>query len=187
MHDHRIIGITGWKNSGKTTMVAALVSELTARGFTVSTVKHAHHSFEIDQEGRDSWKHRKAGAKETALVSSRRWALMHELRDEDEPSLAEILEKLAPCDLVIVEGFKRSSHPKIEMIRNTASPSSRETPIWQGNETVIAIASPDKQPDCPLPVFDPDAIGTIADFILDHLGLMKHDQTDNNPANVDAG
>lgn len=186
MHDHRLIGITGWKNTGKTTMVAALVAEFTARGMDVSTVKHAHHSFEIDQEGRDSWKHRKAGAKETALVSPRRWALMHELKEESEPSLGEILEKIAPCDLIIVEGFKRSRHPKIEMIRDTGSGRLNETPIWRDDETIIAVASPDPQPDCSLPLFDQDAIGNIADFILNHLTIEIKIQSTNNPAKVDA-
>jgi molybdopterin-guanine dinucleotide biosynthesis adapter protein len=172
MHDHRIFGITGWKNAGKTTMVAALVSEFCNRGMVVSTVKHAHHAFDIDHEGRDSWKHRKAGARETALVSSRRWALMHELQNETEPTLQEILGKLAPCDLVLVEGFKRESHPKIEIIRDGQNPGRPlDKPKWPDDETIVAIASPDIQPGCKLPHMDPDEIGQIADFILLHLGM----------------
>ena len=113
----KIIGVAGFKNAGKTTLVEKLVVDLTGRGFRVSTVKHAHHSFDIDHEGRDSFRHRKAGATEVAVVSSGRWAIIHELRDEAEPSLDDILRKLEPCDLVIVEGYKRDGHDKIE-VRN---------------------------------------------------------------------
>ena len=102
-----VFGVTGWKNSGKTTLVSRLVAEITARGYSVSTVKHAHHNFDIDQKGRDSYAHREAGAHEVALVSGRRWALMHELRGEEEPSLADVLAKLSPCDLVIVRRIRK--------------------------------------------------------------------------------
>ena len=111
---HRVFGITGWKNSGKTTLTERLVTALSDRGFRVSTIKHAHHGFDIDHAGTDSFRHRAAGAGEVAVVSARRWALMHELRGEDEPLLAQVLETLAPCDLVLVEGYKRDPHPKIE-------------------------------------------------------------------------
>ena len=107
-----VFGITGWKNSGKTTLTERLVAEFTRRGFRVSTVKHAHHDFDIDREGADSYRHRLAGAAEVAIVSGRRWALMHELRGEDEPKLDEILARLAPCDLVLVEGYKREATPR---------------------------------------------------------------------------
>ena len=106
---NKVIGVAGFKNAGKTTLVEKLVTELTARGHRISTVKHAHHSFDIDHEGRDSFRHRKAGAGEVAVVSRHRWAIIHELRDEVEPTLDEILSKLAPCDLVIVEGYKRDT------------------------------------------------------------------------------
>lgn len=158
-----IFGVTGWKNSGKTRMVAALVSEFASRGFKVSTIKHAHHSFDIDHEGTDSWQHRKAGAGEVALVSRNRWALMHELSGEDEPPLADILSKLAPCDIVIIEGFKREGHPKIEMIRKEAA---KDAPLWPDDKSIKAIVSADPVNETSLPVFSPDAIGTIADFIL---------------------
>ena len=162
-HAPLIFGITGWKNSGKTRMVAALVSEFAARGLKVSTVKHAHHSFEIDHEGTDSWQHRKAGAGEVALVSKNRWAIMHELVGEDEPPLGDILSKLAPCDIVIIEGFKREGHPKIEMIRKQ---SLKDAPLWPDDKSIQAIASADPVGGTNLPVFSPDAIGAIADFIL---------------------
>jgi molybdopterin-guanine dinucleotide biosynthesis protein B len=165
-----IFGITGWKNSGKTRMVAALVSEFSARGLTVSTVKHAHHSFDIDHEGTDSWQHRKAGAREVALVSRNRWALMHELENEDEPPLAVILTKLAPCDLVLIEGFKREGHPKIEMIRKEAS---RDAPLWPDDPSIVVIGSTDRPEGCDLAVIDPESIAEIADFITEFLKLNK--------------
>ena len=162
-HTLMIFGITGWKNSGKTRMVATLVSEFAARGLKVSTVKHAHHSFDIDHEGTDSWQHRMAGAGEVALVSANRWALMHELAGEDEPSLGDILSKLAPCDIVLIEGFKREGHPKIEMIRKEAA---KDAPLWPDDKSIKAIVSADPVSETSLPVFSPDAIAAIADFIL---------------------
>lgn len=158
----RTIGVTGWKNSGKTRMVAALVSEFTNRGKTVSTIKHAHHSFDIDHEGTDSWQHRKAGAGEVALVSRNRWALMHELKNEEEPPLVEILSKLAPCDLVIIEGFKREGHQKIELIREGATSGE---PLWPQDPSIIAVVTEDPVSACPLPIFSPSDITGIANFI----------------------
>ncbi len=116
----RVIGITGWKNSGKTTLTERLVAEFSRRGLKVATVKHAHHEFDVDQPGTDSFRHRKAGAAEVAIVSSRRWVLMHELLEEDEPALADILARLSPCDIVLIEGYKREPHPKIECRRAEA-------------------------------------------------------------------
>src|SRR5690242_4506755 len=113
----RIFGLAGWSGSGKTTLMAALLPELVSRGLTVSTVKHAHHAFDIDQPGKDSWRHRQAGAREVMIASNRRWALMHELRDEPEPTLDELLRRLSPVDLVLVEGYKGHSHPKLEVYR----------------------------------------------------------------------
>jgi molybdopterin-guanine dinucleotide biosynthesis protein B len=112
-----VFGITGWKNSGKTQLVTRLVAEFTQRGLKVSTVKHAHHNFDVDKPGADSYRHREAGAVEVALVSGRRWALMHELRDQEEPPLEDILARLTPCDLILIEGYKRENHPKIETRR----------------------------------------------------------------------
>lgn len=169
---HRIIGIVGWKNSGKTRMVAALVRELTARGRTVSTVKHAHHSFDIDREGADSWQHRQAGAREVAVVSARRWALMHESPpDAPEPPLSAILDRLSPCDIVIVEGYKRDRHDKIEVRRSVAADTDR---LAESDDTVVAIVSddPDNVEEA-FPVFGHDAIGEIADFVERHVGLAK--------------
>lgn len=158
----RIFGVTGWKNSGKTTLTERLVSELVSRGWKVSTVKHAHHGFDIDKAGTDSFRHREAGAREVAIVSGRRWALMHELDGEEEPTLGEILARLAPCDIVLVEGYKQESHIKIEARRRDARD---HTPLSQNDPNIIAVAADHPQSRETLPVFDIDDIPTIADFI----------------------
>jgi molybdopterin-guanine dinucleotide biosynthesis adapter protein len=165
--NRKIIGVAGFKNAGKTTLVEKLVTELTSRGHRISTVKHAHHSFDIDHEGRDSFRHRKAGATEVAVVSRHRWAVIHELRGEREPSLDDILVKLAPCDLVIVEGYKRDSHDKIE-VRNLALD---HPPLAGDDPTVVAIASTGPVAKAPVPVFSRDDVTTLADFIANHMGL----------------
>jgi molybdopterin-guanine dinucleotide biosynthesis adapter protein len=163
----RVIGVAGFKNAGKTTLVEKLVGALTARGHRVSTVKHAHHSFDIDQEGRDSFRHRKAGASEVAVVSRHRWAIMHEARGEDEPSLDQILAKLAPCDLVIVEGYKRDAHDKIE-VRNL----TLDHPVLAGDDpTIVAIAANGPIASPPVPVFDRDDVAALAAFIEKHMRL----------------
>jgi molybdopterin-guanine dinucleotide biosynthesis protein B len=113
----KVIGLAGWSGAGKTTLLAAVIPLLTRRGLSVSTLKHAHHDFDIDRPGKDSYEHRAAGATEVMVASGRRWALMHELRGEDEPRLAALLRHLSPVDLVVVEGFKREAHPKIEVHR----------------------------------------------------------------------
>ncbi len=157
----KVIGVAGFKNAGKTTLVEKLVIELTRRGYRISTVKHAHHSFDIDQEGRDSFRHRAAGAIEVAVVSRHRWALIHELRNEAEPGLDLILAKLAPCDLVIVEGYKRDTHDKIE-VRDL----SLDHPRLAGEDpTVVAIAANGVVEDAGVPVFDRDDVTALASFI----------------------
>lgn len=164
---NRVIGVAGFKNAGKTTLVEKLVTELSRRGHRVSTVKHAHHSFDIDHEGRDSFRHRKAGASEVAVVSRHRWAIIHETRDGEEPSLADILAKLEPCDLVIVEGYKRDSHDKIE-VRNLALTH----PELAGDDpTVVAIAANGQIAGAPVPVFDRDDVSALASFIENHTGI----------------
>ena len=158
---NRVIGVAGFKNAGKTTLVEKLVSELTRRGHRISTVKHAHHSFDIDHEGRDSFRHRKAGASEVAVVSRHRWAIIHEMRNEEEPTLEDMLAKLAPCDLVIVEGYKRDTHDKIE-VRNI----DLDHPKIAGDDlTVVAIAANGAVPDAPVPLFDRDDVSALATFI----------------------
>jgi molybdopterin-guanine dinucleotide biosynthesis protein B len=166
--NRNVFGVTGWKNSGKTTLMAALVSELARRGFTVATVKHAHHDFDIDKEGTDSFRHRQAGAGEVAIVSDRRWALMHELREEAEPRLEDILARLSPADVVLVEGYKRDAHKKIEARRLEAK--SRE-PLAPGDPHIVAIASDHSIEGERLPVFDIGDITGMADLIERTVGL----------------
>jgi molybdopterin-guanine dinucleotide biosynthesis protein B len=164
---NKVIGVAGFKNAGKTTLVEKLVTELTRRGYRISTVKHAHHSFDIDHEGRDSFRHRTAGASEVAVVSRNRWAIIHEARGEAELSLDEILAKLGPCDLVIVEGYKRDTHDKIE-VRNVTLDHPR---LAGGDPTIVAIAANGPVTDAPVPVFDRDGVSALADFIVIHMGL----------------
>lgn len=151
-----MIGITGWSGSGKTTLLTAMTRELVARGLTVSTVKHAHHGFDIDKPGKDSYRHREAGAREVLVSSGLRWALMHEL-DGPEPSLPELLRQLSPVDIVLVEGFKTNPHPKIEVYR----PSIDQPPLWPGRDDIVAVATNVPIPDCGRPILkldDPQAI-----------------------------
>ncbi|NCZ66267.1 MAG: molybdopterin-guanine dinucleotide biosynthesis protein B [Rhodobacteraceae bacterium] len=162
----KIFGVTGWKNSGKTGLMERLITEFTARGLTVSSIKHAHHSFDIDHPGRDSYRHRDAGAREVLLASRNRWALMHELRDEDEPSLGDLLKQLSPVDLVLIEGYKRDRHPKIEAHRKeTGQPL-----IAPEDETIVAVAS-DTSVTIDRPVLDLNDTASIANFIAQHLKL----------------
>ncbi|MFW2544173.1 molybdopterin-guanine dinucleotide biosynthesis protein B [Primorskyibacter sp. 2E107] len=162
----RVYGVTGWKNAGKTGLMERLVTEITGRGFTVSTVKHAHHSFDVDHPGKDSHRHRVAGASEVILASRNRVAHMSELRGAQEPVLADLLARLAPVDLVLIEGYKRDSHPKVEAFRaETGNPL-----IAADDPTIRAVAS-----DVPLeldrPVFDLNDTIAVADFILKEVGL----------------
>lgn len=164
----RVIGVCGFKNSGKTTLVEKLVRHLTRLGYRVSTVKHAHHDFDIDHEGRDSFRHRKAGATEVAVISKNRFAIMHELRGATPPSLNDILAKLEPCDLVIVEGYKRDTHDKVE-VRNLAL----DHPALAGDDpTIVAIAATGKI-EAEVPVFDRDDVDALARFVMAHVGLSE--------------
>ena len=157
----RVIGLAGWSGSGKTTLITKVIPVLVRRGLKVATVKHAHHEFDLDRPGKDSWLHRQAGASEVAVVSSRRWALIHELREEPEPSFEEILGKLAPVDLVIVEGFKRHAHPKLEVYRAGVGMSL----LHPDDDCIVAIASDAPLPQAPLPVLMLDDIEGIADVL----------------------
>jgi len=162
----KIYGVVGWKNAGKTGLMERLVTEITGRGISVSTVKHAHHSFDVDHAGKDSHRHRIAGAREVLLASRNRIAIMHELRDEDEPTLDELLKRLSPVDLVLIEGYKRDAHPKVEAHRAETGNAL----IAPDDLTVRAVAS-----DTPMaldrPVFDLNDTRAIADFILAEVGL----------------
>lgn len=157
----RIVGLAGWSGSGKTTLVTKVIPVLVRRGLKVATVKHAHHAFDIDQPGKDSWLHRQAGASEVAIVSSRRWAIVHELRQDPEPSLADMLAKLSPVDLVIVEGFKRHRHPKLEVFR----PSVGQPLLQPEDDCIVAIATDMPLPQATVPVLMLDDIAGIADVL----------------------
>lgn len=159
-----IIGIVGWKNAGKTTLASALIRELSSRGLAVSSIKHAHHRVDVDQPGTDSYKHREAGAREVILAGGQRFAIMHELRDTPEPSLEQLLARLAPCDWVVVEGYKTHAHAKIEVHRQ----GTARAPLYKEDANIIAVAS-DYQADFQGPLFDVNDIPGIADFIIENV------------------
>ena len=157
----RIIGLAGWSGSGKTTLVTNVIPVLVRRGLKVATVKHAHHEFDTDQPGKDSWLHRQAGASEVAIVSSRRWAIVHELGEEPEPPLGDVLAKLSPVDLVIVEGFKRHAHPKLEVYR-----AAVDKPLLHpDDDCIVAIATDAPLPQAQVPVLMLDDIELIANML----------------------
>ncbi|ABG32900.1 molybdopterin-guanine dinucleotide biosynthesis protein B [Roseobacter denitrificans] len=162
----RVYGVVGWKNAGKTGLMERLVTEICGRGFTVSTVKHAHHVFDVDQPGKDSYRHRSAGATEVLLSSRKRFALMHELRDEAEPALDALLAKLQPVDLVLIEGYKRDAHAKVEAFRAETGNGL----LAAHDPTIKAVAS-GVPLDLDRPVFDLNDTEKIADFILSQVGL----------------
>lgn len=164
---HRLFGLAGWSGSGKTTLMAKLIPAILARGFTLSTLKHAHHAFDVDQPGKDSYVHRMSGATEVLVSSANRWALMHENRGAPEPTLAELVAKLSPVDLVLVEGFKRDSHPKLEIWR-----AANAKPLLHPDDPhIVAVASDGPIPGCALPVLDLNDVEAIAGFILASVGL----------------
>lgn len=163
----KIFGVVGWKNTGKTGLMERLVHEITERGFSVSTIKHAHHSFDVDHQGKDSYRHRQAGAQEVLLASKNRWALMHELRDQAEPTLDDLLKHISPVDLVLIEGYKRDKHDKIETHRKAAGQSL----IGAEDPTIKAIASDVELTGVTQPGFDLNDTNAIADFILAQVGL----------------
>ncbi|MBD8662922.1 molybdopterin-guanine dinucleotide biosynthesis protein B [Rhizobium sp. CFBP 8752] len=166
----RVFGIAGWKNSGKTGLAVRLVMEFTRRGYKISTIKHAHHDFDIDKVGADSFRHRQAGAHEVTIVSGTRFAIMHELRGDPEPSLQDVLDRIAPCDLVLIEGYKREPVPKIEARRLESK--SRE-PLAPTDPHIVAIAADHAVEGTSLPVFDLDDTVAIADFIADVVSLPQ--------------
>jgi molybdopterin-guanine dinucleotide biosynthesis protein B len=158
----RIIGLAGWSGSGKTTLVARVIPVLVARGLRVSTVKHAHHGFDVDIPGKDSHTHRSAGATEVFVCSARRWAHIHELRGEDEPDLAAILARLAPVDLVVVEGYKRHAHPKLEVYRAAVG----KPLLHPDDDWIVAVASDAPVPEARVPVLDLGDAEKIADVLM---------------------
>ena len=158
----RIFGLAGWSGSGKTTLVVKLLPEIRRRGIGVSTVKHAHHSFDVDRPGKDSYEHRQAGATEVLVSSANRWALMHENRGAPEPTLEELIAKLSPVDLVLVEGFKRHPDMKLEVHR----PSLGKPLLAPEDPWVVGVASDARLPTLHIPLLDLDDVPAIADFIL---------------------
>lgn len=160
----RIIGLAGWSGSGKTTLIKKLIPALIARGTSVSTLKHAHHGFDLDQPGKDSFFHRTAGATEVIISSSKRWAILHELREEPEWDLGALVAKMSPVDLVLVEGFKRDAFPKLEIHRA----ENGKPLIAPEDPHVIAIASDSALPQAKVPVIDLNDIDAIADLLLKH-------------------
>ncbi|RLJ62651.1 molybdopterin-guanine dinucleotide biosynthesis protein B [Sulfurisoma sediminicola] len=162
----KVFGFAGYSNAGKTTLIEALIARFVARGLRVSLIKHAHHGFDIDRPGKDSFRHREAGAAEVMLVCDKRWAIMHELRDEPEPDLEQQLARLAPCDLVLIEGYKSNAVPKIEVHR----PANGKPFIWPENPSIVAVAS-DVAVAGPLPWLDLNDRAAIAAFVLNATGL----------------
>jgi molybdopterin-guanine dinucleotide biosynthesis protein B len=160
----RIIGLAGWSGSGKTTILTRAIPRLVARGLTVSTLKHAHHAFDVDQPGKDSHSHRMAGATEVLVGSAARWALMHELRGDAEPTLGALLRKLSPVDLVLVEGYKRASHPKLEVYRAAVG----KPLLHPDDPAIVAIASDVPLPAAGIPVVDLDDVERVADLLALH-------------------
>lgn len=164
----KVIGLAGWSGAGKTTLLARLIPHFIAEGLRVSTMKHAHHSFDVDIPGKDSWQHRQAGATEVLISSGRRWALMHELRGAKEPHLAELLAKMSPVDLVIVEGFKADPHPKIEVHR-----AANGKPMMFGNDpTIVGVAS-DIRVETNLPLAHLDDVAAIAHMMRDSAARVE--------------
>lgn len=157
----KIFGFAGYSGSGKTTLIEKLIPLFTGRGLKVALVKHAHHTFDVDQPGKDSWRHRHAGCTEVLITSSRRWVLMHELRGAPEPGLREHLRHLSPCDLVLVEGYKRESIPKLEVYRASVG----EPLLHPHDPHIVAVAS-DARLATALPQFDLDSPPPIIDFVL---------------------
>jgi molybdopterin-guanine dinucleotide biosynthesis protein B len=158
----RIIGLAGWSGSGKTTLLTKVIPRIVARGLSLSTVKHAHHDFDIDQPGKDSYAHRVAGATEVLIGSSRRWALVHELRADDEPPLAMLLRKLSPVDLVLIEGYKREPHPKLEVHR-----AALALPLLAGGDpAIVAIASDVDLPLARVPVISLDDMSHVVEVLI---------------------
>lgn len=163
----KVVGLIGWSGSGKTTLLVELLRLLTAQGVRVSTMKHAHHDFDIDKPGKDSYRHREAGASEVLLISDRRWVLMSELRGAPQPDFDELMGHMAPVDLLLIEGFKAHPHDKIEIHR----PELGKPMLWPNDDRIIAVASDQRLDGMPLPLLDLNDAPAIVRFILAHVGL----------------
>ncbi|HTT03403.1 MAG TPA: molybdopterin-guanine dinucleotide biosynthesis protein B [Steroidobacteraceae bacterium] len=163
MSGTRVLGIAGWSGSGKTLLITRLIPLLAKRGLRVATLKHAHHAFDVDVPGKDSYEHRKAGACEVIVSSARRWAQMHELGEAAEATLPELLRRLSPCDLVLVEGYKSEPHPKLEVFRRALGKS----PLYAADPRIIAIASDQDLPDASVPVVDLNDVPAVAQLVIE--------------------
>ena len=163
----KIFGLAGWSGSGKTTLMRILIPALVRRGYRVSTLKHAHHNFDVDKPGKDSYEHRQAGATEVMVSSAHRWALMHELRAEPEPVSAELVKLMTPVDLLLIEGFKSETHDKLEIHR----PALGKPPLYPEDPNIVAVASDADMAGLRLPRLDLNDAEAIADFIVAHCGL----------------
>jgi molybdopterin-guanine dinucleotide biosynthesis protein B len=164
----RVMGVVGWSGSGKTSLLVELLPIFRRMGLQVSTMKHAHHDFDVDRPGKDSFLHREAGAAEVLVVSSTRWALLHESREESEPSIEALIERMTPVDLLLIEGFKTHRHPKLEIHRQ----SEGKPLLYPADPDIVAVASDHFLPDLTIPRLDLNLPEAIADFILLHTGLV---------------
>lgn len=164
MNTMRMLGIAGWSGSGKTALITRLLPAFNAANLRVATVKHAHHSFDVDVPGKDSYEHRKAGAAEVIVSSARRWVQMHEIGSASEATLRELLRRVSPCDLVLVEGYKSERHPKLEVYRQAVG----SRPLYLQDQAIVGVASDQPLPGAPLPVVDLNDTARVASFILDH-------------------
>jgi molybdopterin-guanine dinucleotide biosynthesis protein B len=166
----KVMGIVGWSGSGKTSLLIQVLPILKERGLRVSTMKHAHHWFDVDTRGKDSFRHREAGASEVLVVTSSRWVLMHESREEPEPSIEALIERMTPVDLLLIEGFKTHPHPKLEIHRQ----SEGKPLLCPEDPGIVAVASDLPLPGLAVPVLDLNDPDAIAEFILRHLGLRRN-------------
>jgi molybdopterin-guanine dinucleotide biosynthesis protein B len=166
-HAMKVFGLAGWSGAGKTTLVCALIPALTRRGLRVSTLKHAHHAFDIDTPGKDSYEHRRAGATEVMVASANRWAIVHELRGEPEPASSELIRRMTSVDLLLIEGYKQEAHDKLEIHR----PSLGKPLLCTGDPHVVAVASDAPLPELCIPRLDLNDVEAIAAFIVAHCGL----------------
>jgi molybdopterin-guanine dinucleotide biosynthesis protein B len=157
----RVLGLVGWSGSGKTTLITKLIPLLSGRGLTVATLKHAHHAFDVDQPGKDSYEHRRAGACEVLVSSARRWVQMHEVGDAEEATLPELLARVSPCDLILVEGFKTARHAKLEVFRR----ANGKSPLHPQDDRILVVASDQPFPEARIPVVDLNDIPAIADLV----------------------
>ena len=160
----KVLGIVGWSGSGKTTLLTKLIPLLVSRGLRIATLKHAHHAFDVDQPGKDSYEHRKAGASEVIVSSARRWVQMHEVGDGAEATLAEHLRRLSPCDLVLIEGYKSEHHPKLEVFRKSVGKSA----LHPTDTRIVAVASDKELPGLAIPQVDLNDIAAVADVVTAH-------------------